>query len=91
MFKKFLLSLTRLPGLSCRRAMRLAAKAMDTGLSLGESAERFAHTLICSSCRNYGKQIRLLRAWLRSMDSHPDTRVVLPPAAAKRIKAKLGE
>lgn len=51
--------------LSCRHAARLLSESLDRPLP---RSKRFAlkfHVLICTYCRRYGKQIRLLDALAR--------------------------
>lgn len=83
--------LSHLPGLSCRRATRLAAKAMDVSLALGERIEWGFHHLICRTCRNYSQHLKLMRKWLRHYDDSRDEQLKLSKARAERIKARLAE
>jgi hypothetical protein len=79
-----------LQGLTCREAMRLAAKAMDAPLRLRERAALRLHNVLCHCCRDYAWQIRLLRRWLRRMariDAPISAR--LPRDRAQRIKDAL--
>ncbi len=46
--------------LSCKEAARLISEAQDRDLSVKEKANLKLHTLICSGCKNYQKQIRFI-------------------------------
>lgn len=83
--------LSRVPGLSCRRATRLAAKAMDVSLAIGERIEWGFHHLICRTCRNYSRHLKLMRKWLRDHNNSLDEQSKLSKEGAERIKARLNE
>jgi hypothetical protein len=83
--------LCHLQGLTCREATRLAAHAMDRPLNFSERVKLFMHGLLCSYCRNYMRQLRLLRKWVRRL-SDPDVSPLgtgMPSASASRIKKRL--
>ena len=89
MFRRFSATLSRLPGLSCRRATQLSAKALDTPLSPGERVEWFCHHLICRTCRNYGGHLRLMRAWFREFGPKLEVPGGLSANCKEEIKARL--
>jgi hypothetical protein len=78
-------------GLTCREATRLAARAMDQPLTIGEHVRLFLHGLLCAYCRNYARQLRLLRKWARSLSAPkvPSSGPAMPAGSAARIKEKL--
>ena len=78
-------------GLTCQEATRLAARAMDQSLTIGERVRLFLHSLLCSYCRNYVRQLRLVRKWARrvSVPNAPSVGPGMPAAATARIKRKL--
>lgn len=45
----------------CKHITRLLSDALDRPLTTGESVAIRLHLPTCSGCRNYRKQIRLLR------------------------------
>ncbi len=84
--------LSRYPGLSCRRAIRLAARAMDMPLSLIERVEYAFHVAICSACRRYSRQIRqLAKLFARFGTGVPGAGCRLSHHAAERMRTKLKE
>lgn len=83
--------LWHLQGLTCREATRLAAHAMDRPLTFGERVKLSTHGLLCSYCRKYMRQLRLLRRWVRHAND-PDVSPPgsgMPSASAARIKKRL--
>jgi hypothetical protein len=79
------------PGLSCQEATRLAAHGMDRPLILGERARLLLHTLLCAYCKNYVRQLGLLRTWARRFGApnFPSIDDGMPPASASRVKKRL--
>lgn len=47
--------------LNCKEATRLLSEAQDRPLSLREKLTLNMHTMMCSGCRNFGKQMDTLR------------------------------
>jgi len=91
MLRRVLDRLWDLQGLTCREATRLAANAMDRPLTFRERVKLSMHGLLCSYCRNYVRQLRFLRKWVRRM-SPPDATspgAELPSASVSRIKKRL--
>ena len=91
MLRRALDWLWELQGLTCREATRLAALAMDRPLNFSERVKLSMHGLLCSYCRNYMSQLRLLRKWVRR-ESGPDVSPLgtqMPSASASRIKKRL--
>lgn len=91
MLRRALELLWALQGLTCREATRLAAHAMDRPLTLRERLKLSLHNLLCRYCRNYARQLRFLRKWVRHDNSRnadfPEPRI--PKASASRIKMRL--
>jgi hypothetical protein len=81
-------------GLTCQEATRLAARAMDKPLTIGERVRLFLHGLLCGYCRNYARQLRLLHQWARRValptlrPSDPACRRLQPLASKENSKAK---
>jgi hypothetical protein len=91
MLRRVLDGLCAIQGLTCREATRLAANAMDRRLAFRERMKLCLHKLLCSYCRDYGRQLRFLRKCLRrlSISDHPPSVPEIPPASASRIKKRL--
>jgi len=91
MLRRALERLWVLQGLTCREATRLAAHAMDRPLTLRERLKLSLHNLLCSYCRNYSRQLRLLRKWVRHANGRnaDSPEPLIPAASAFRIKKKL--
>ena len=47
--------------MNCQQATRLLSEAMDRELSLQDRAMLKLHVMMCSGCRNFGKQMGTLR------------------------------
>lgn len=47
--------------LACKQATRLASAALDRKLSLSEQIQLRLHLAICNGCRNFTRQIDLIR------------------------------
>ncbi len=52
--------------LNCRKATRLLSEAQERPLKLGEKLSLKMHVLMCSGCRNFGEQIKVLRRIARA-------------------------
>ena len=88
MIRQFLWNIQRL---TCREVTRLCSHAMDRGLTIRERASLCVHCLLCVYCRNYIRQIRLLRRWTRrtgELAASTGTQR-LPVSSASRIKERL--
>lgn len=48
--------------LKCKQVSHLLSEAQDRKLALAERLPLQMHLVICEGCRNYGKQLDLLRA-----------------------------
>jgi hypothetical protein len=77
--------------LTCREVTRLCSQAMDRRLTFHERVSLCVHSLLCSYCRNYIRQIRLLRRYARHMSELADSAFEhgLPSSSASRIKKRL--
>ena len=51
--------------MNCQHATRLLSEAQDRKLSLKERATLKFHIMMCTGCRNFGKQMKELRAFTR--------------------------
>lgn len=47
--------------LNCHDATQLCSAEQDRELTLGEKMELGMHTLMCTGCKNYRKQMKILR------------------------------
>jgi hypothetical protein len=76
---------------SCREVIRLCSQALDRRLTFPERVSLWVHFLLCSYCRNYMRQIRLLRRCARHMSKRADCNLEdrLPSRSASRIKNRL--
>lgn len=52
--------------LNCREATRLMSEAQEHPLKLGENLSLKMHVMMCSGCRNFGKQMHALRQITRA-------------------------
>jgi predicted anti-sigma-YlaC factor YlaD len=48
--------------LNCRAATQLLSEALDRELSLADRMNLKMHVMMCSGCRNFGQQMKVLRA-----------------------------
>ncbi|WP_020415283.1 zf-HC2 domain-containing protein [Microbulbifer sp. VTAC004] len=46
---------------SCREATRLMSESQERNLNLREQASLKLHLAMCTPCRNFGKQMQVLR------------------------------
>ncbi len=52
--------------MSCEQATRLMSDAQDRELSFRERTSLRMHLLICAGCKNFGVQMKHLRAFARA-------------------------
>lgn len=52
--------------LNCRDATRLMSEAQERSLALKDRMSLKMHVMMCSGCRNFGKQMHTLRHLARS-------------------------
>lgn len=57
--------------LKCREITRLLSEARERELTLAEKTTLKLHVMMCSPCRNFGKQIDLLGQISRSYVKNP--------------------
>jgi predicted anti-sigma-YlaC factor YlaD len=53
--------------LNCRQATELMSQRMDRKLGLAERLSLRMHLMMCSGCRNFGRQMSFLRQALRRL------------------------
>jgi predicted anti-sigma-YlaC factor YlaD len=58
--------------LTCKEAHRLTSERLDRKLSVVEHARRQWHLLICAACRNFDRQMRLIRRAMRQLSAPED-------------------
>ncbi len=76
--------------LSCKQAVELVSKALDTPLTWRERAALRLHLWLCAMCRRYAGQLRLLERLCASL--HPEDFLPersLSPEARQRILEQL--
>ena len=56
--------------LSCKAATRLASAAQDRKLTVSEQIQLRLHLAICNGCRNFTRQIGLIRNAGRRLPDH---------------------
>lgn len=83
--------LSRIPGLSCRRAIRLSAKEMDAPLGRLERIEHRFHLGICGFCERYTSQIHAIARVVAQFGRGEAADRKMPPETAARIKSRLAE
>ncbi|GAA3528880.1 zf-HC2 domain-containing protein [Zobellella aerophila] len=66
--------------LNCHKATRLMSEAQDRPLTLNEKLALKVHTLMCSACSNFEKQLPALRRMARTFARQQ------PPAGDKPDK-----
>lgn len=57
--------------LNCKEVTHLLSQAQDRKLALGERLPLSLHLAMCQGCRNYGKQLDLLRQATRQYSAAP--------------------
>lgn len=55
--------------LSCKESTRLLSEAQERSLTRWERVALRFHTLICSSCRRFGRQLAVIRESARRFSS----------------------
>jgi predicted anti-sigma-YlaC factor YlaD len=51
--------------LNCEEATRLLSERQDRALSMAERTQLTLHTMMCSGCREFGRQMTTLRDLVR--------------------------
>lgn len=78
---------------SCREAARLASEALEHPLPARQRVALRVHTMMCSACRSYARQITLIDRIFRLRAQRGDptipTRAGLDAAARERILTRL--
>lgn len=74
----------------CKRATELISDSMHRPLTRYEKLGLFLHTMICSVCRRYRKQVSMIRNFMRENDATlsdvaEDPSLQLSDDARKRI------
>lgn len=58
--------------MSCKSATRLASEAMDRKLSMLEQLQLRLHLAVCNGCRNFTRQLDLIRHAGKRLGEHLD-------------------
>ncbi len=77
--------------LSCKEAARLQSQAMTRPLSFSERLGLGLHLLICSWCRRFGAQVKLLHSTMNEFPEHEyaEPSLGLSVEARERIERRL--
>lgn len=59
--------------INCRQATQLMSDAQERPLTRRERLQIRVHVLICSGCRNFGRQMQILRAAARRFAKGKDS------------------
>lgn len=60
--------------LNCQEVSRLHSEAQDRELSLKENVSLKLHVVMCTGCRNFGKQMHTLRQAMQGFANGEDER-----------------
>jgi predicted anti-sigma-YlaC factor YlaD len=93
-FSKLSLSMMNIMGKllpSCDEVSRLTSKAMDEKLSLREKIGVRFHLMMCKWCRNFHKQMHLLREVIHKGSNNPpeSKKSSLSPEAHQRMEEEI--
>jgi len=92
MFEKLSEWIWRLHGMNCREATRLASRSLEEKPSLRDRFQLACHLVLCSYCRNYFKQLKMMRRWLRGRSAEKvASEEKLSPEARNRLRRALAE
>ena len=58
--------------MKCRKATRTLSEGQERPLTLGEKVKLQLHLAMCSSCRNFGRQVAFLRESMQAYGRRPD-------------------
>lgn len=77
--------------INCKEASQLVSQAMDRPLGWRKRFDLWVHLVVCGMCRQFLKQLRLVRVTLRRMVSQAesDESVKLTDEARSRIRKAL--
>jgi len=59
---------------SCKEVSRLVSEGLDRDLGFGERVALRVHFLMCKGCRNFERQMTMLRKILRDLSQSEDER-----------------
>lgn len=69
--------------LNCQKATQLFSESQERPLTLKEKMDLKLHTLMCSGCRNYGRNLQALRKIARAYAKGEGASDALPPEVPK--------
>ena len=76
--------------LKCKDASRLRSQSQDRRLTIGEKIGLRVHLWICDSCREFSRQLQLIRQACRGIEKskrmHADTEALSPQAKARILR-----
>lgn len=75
--------------LSCKDVSHLTTQALDRRLTLSERWHVWLHLRICAACRNFNRQMTLIRQAMRRLREQEATPGTLPEEAKARIRQTL--
>ncbi len=58
--------------LTCHKATRLMSESQDRPLGTGEKISLALHTMMCKGCRNFERQLPVIRSLARAYVARPD-------------------
>lgn len=77
--------------ISCKQASQLVSQAMDKPLGWRQRFDLWVHLAVCGMCRQFMKQLRLMRRTLQRMvnQAENDQSIRLTDEAKSRIREAL--
>ena len=75
--------------ISCRRATELISAELDAELSLPQRVRLGFHSIVCTGCRRYRRQLRDMENAVEEFFACNHSDVLLPCASKARLKAEI--
>ena len=75
--------------LSCKNVSHLTTQALDRRLTLSERWGVWLHLRICAACRNFNRQMSLIRQAMRRLQGQEAPPGTLPGETKARIRQAL--
>lgn len=79
--------------MDCKHASRMISQSLDHRLSLVQRISLWLHLFICDACKEFSRQVALLRTMMARLGRHieNDPELTLPEQARQRISTVLAE
>lgn len=74
--------------LSCQKIIELVSTRLNNKLPLRHKMELSVHLLMCTTCKCYARQLKVLQKFAKNIDQH-SSNITLSAEARKRIQKKL--